>query len=62
MEKNRISVKLCESSVGVNCSDVSVTFRLNLWQQEKMEAKRDTIRGGEEGDQKSETLIQTPTF
>lgn len=60
MEKNRVSVKLCESSVGVNCSDVTVTFRLNLWQQEKMEAKRDNKLG--DGDQQSETLIQTTTF
>lgn len=44
MEKSRASVKLCEASVGVDCSDVTVTFRLNLWPQEQMEVKRDTTR------------------
>lgn len=44
MEKSRASVKLCEASVGVDRSDVTVTFRLNLWPQEQTEAKRDTTR------------------
>lgn len=30
MEKSRVPVKLCEASVGVDCSDVTVTFRLTL--------------------------------
>lgn len=30
MQKSRISVKLSEASVGVDCSDVTVTFKLSL--------------------------------
>lgn len=30
MEKSWFSVKLCKTSIGVDCSDVTVTFSLSL--------------------------------
>lgn len=35
MEKSRFSVKLCETSVRVDGSDVAVTFRLSLQRDEE---------------------------
>lgn len=32
MEERWVSVKLCEASVRVDCSDKTVTFSLSLWQ------------------------------
>lgn len=35
MEKSWISVKLCEASIGIDCSDKTMTFRLSLQSQNK---------------------------
>lgn len=37
MEKDWISVELCEVSVGIDCSDKTVTFRLSLQSQNNTE-------------------------
>lgn len=48
MEKRRASVKLREAGVGVDRSDVTVTFRLNLWTRQETDRKRDNDKVGED--------------
>lgn len=44
MEKSRVSVKLCEAGIGVDSSDMTVTFRLILLPLKQRQTKRSTER------------------
>ncbi len=47
MEKSRIFVKLSEASVGVDCSDETVTLRVSLWthKQTRERERQKGVRG-----------------